>query len=242
MTEDHVQYQDSVGAYLLGALTDAERREFEAHLAGCGRCRADVSRLRIAAESLPASAPPMTPPPELKDRIMTVVRSEAELLRAAGPAADQPPPLAQDARRRGERRPLFGLRPALALGAACALLLVGGLAGVALDGDGGEDARTLAGRVASPGGSAAMELRDGAATLRVRGMRNPPRGRVYQVWLKRPGESPEATNALFEVRSDGTASVAIPGDMDGVESVLVTSEPPGGSSVPSTPPIVTVRT
>ena len=87
-----------------------------------------------------------------------------------------------------------------------------------------------------------MEVRDGRATLRVRGMRNAARGRVYQVWLKRPGESPEATNALFDVRSDGTASVAVPGDLDGVAGVLVTSEPTGGSSIPSTEPIVSVST
>ncbi|HEY6100635.1 MAG TPA: zf-HC2 domain-containing protein, partial [Anaeromyxobacter sp.] len=82
--DDHFEFEESAGAYVLRALGDDETRAFEAHMEGCERCRDDVARLRVAADALPASAPPVAPPPELKERIMSIVRSEAELLQAAG--------------------------------------------------------------------------------------------------------------------------------------------------------------
>ena len=51
---DHTTYRDEVGAYLLGALSDAERAAFEQHLAGCADCRAlrDIaSRLAVGRAS-----------------------------------------------------------------------------------------------------------------------------------------------------------------------------------------------
>ena len=41
----HTRYADWDGAYVLGALSPAERREFEAHLEQCERCRAAVAEL-----------------------------------------------------------------------------------------------------------------------------------------------------------------------------------------------------
>jgi hypothetical protein len=69
----------------------------------------------------------------------------------------------------------------------------------------------------------------------------PPRGRVYQVWIKRPGRDPQPTSALWSVRRDGSAEVAVPGSLDGVEAVLVTSEPNGGSDVPSRAPVIAAQ-
>ena len=116
----HARFGDDVAPWLLGALADEERQEFERHLAACGRCREEVAALRPAVEALPLAAPPVVPSPELRDRIMSVVESEAQLLEAAGEHADRPPKAA----RKRRRRPAFGgLRPALVggLAAACAL-------------------------------------------------------------------------------------------------------------------------
>ena len=41
------------GAYVLGALPEDEREAFEAHLASCPACRAEVDELRRAADALP---------------------------------------------------------------------------------------------------------------------------------------------------------------------------------------------
>jgi hypothetical protein len=79
------------------------------------------------------------------------------------------------------------------------------------------------------------------ATLEVSGMPAPPAGRVYQVWLKREGrDAPVPTSALWLPRSDGSASVAVPGSLEDVEAVLVTGEPAGGSDAPTQlPPTIT---
>ncbi len=42
---DHARYEEWDAAYVLGALSPAERREFEDHLAGCEACRASVAEL-----------------------------------------------------------------------------------------------------------------------------------------------------------------------------------------------------
>jgi hypothetical protein len=42
---DHARYADWDGAYVLGALSPAERREFEQHLETCERCRQSVGEL-----------------------------------------------------------------------------------------------------------------------------------------------------------------------------------------------------
>jgi hypothetical protein len=77
------QHMD-VGAYVLGALPDAEAARFEEHLAGCERCAAELDSL-IDVESLLAefaagtaagatAAELLTPPgPELLDRLVDEV-------------------------------------------------------------------------------------------------------------------------------------------------------------------------
>ena len=45
------------------------------------------------------------------------------------------------------------------------------------------------------------------------------------MWLDKGGTAPEPTDALFSTRSDGSASVDVPGSLDGVKRVMVTDEP-----------------
>ncbi|HEX7291919.1 MAG TPA: zf-HC2 domain-containing protein, partial [Conexibacter sp.] len=89
---ERCQHADTVAAYLLGALADAERRDFERHLAACAHCREDVASLRVVADALPLAVPPVAPPPALRARLMETVRAEADVLSAAGAAADRPAP------------------------------------------------------------------------------------------------------------------------------------------------------
>ena len=227
----HDQWADSLGAWLLGALPDDEAEGFRAHLADCPVCRDDAAALQVAADALPASPAPVAPPPALKDRLMAIVESEAELLHAAGPESDRP----RRARRR--RGPWLGAlfpRPAFAAGLAAVLLLVGAGAGLlgrsAFDGS----TKTVAARVSGAAGArASLEVRDGHGRLVASRLPAPPPGRVYQVWLDRGGPSPEPTNALFSTRKDGSAAVDVPGSLDGVRAVMVTDEPGGGSEKPS---------
>ena len=243
---ERCQHAETVAAYLLGALVDADRREFEAHMTTCARCREDVASLRVVADALPLAVPPVAPPPQLRERLMQTVRAEAEVLSAAGAAADRP---AHGRRKPGRRFALPLGRPLAIAGVAAALVL-----GVALGfgiGSATNDeqtktqtvvqVRTVQARVdavAAPSGTAVIVLRDGVATLRVRGLPAPPAGKVYEVWLLRRGAAaPSPTDALFSVSTQGSGRVALP-SVRGVEAVLVTAEPDGGSQAPTSQPFI----
>jgi anti-sigma factor RsiW len=238
---ERCQHADTVAAFLLGALPDAERRAFEAHLATCAHCREDVTSLRVVAEALPLAVPAVVPPPQLRERLMETVRAEASVLEAAGPAADRPRP---------QRRRRFTLsfgRP-LALAGAVGALVLGGAVGFGLGSTTSDDhtrtvvqVRTVQASVdaaAAPRGTALIVLRDDVATLSVRGLPAPPPGKVYEVWLLRRGAAaPSPTDALFSVSHRGSGRVALP-SVRGVEAVLVTAEPDGGSSAPTSQPFI----
>lgn len=78
------------------------------------------------------------------------------------------------------------------------------------------------------------------AELVVNGMTQPPRGKIYEVWLARGSGAPMPTDALFGLTSAAGASVNVPGDLAGVRRVMVTAEPLGGSSRPTSTPVVVV--
>jgi anti-sigma-K factor RskA len=230
--EHDERWPDEVAAYLLGALDPQELEAFEHHLISCPVCRDDVSALTVVVDSLPAAVTPVGAPADLKQRIMTTVRAEAELLAAAGAPADR-------AVRAGPRRrlPSFGLRAAAALSAGGALaagLVIGGLA---FSGQGGAATHIQAASVdatAEPEAAAQVQRRGSDVSLVVDHLAPPPQGRVYELWLKRPGQAPQA-NALFSLSS---GSVAVHGDLRGVQTLLVTAEPVGGSRAPTGQPVI----
>lgn len=236
---DHERWEDAVGAYLLDALPDDERAGFEAHLDACPACREEAEHLGVASAALPASVRQYAPPPELKHRIMAVVNAEAELLQAAGARADVPAPAGRPARE-GRRLSWWPVRPWALAAATTAVLVVGVFGGALLrESQSGPDVRTVAADVASTGATAELIVRDEHSSLVARKLPHPGQGRVYQVWLKRRGvKDPEPTDALFTVRHDGSAAVDVPGRLDDVEAVMVTSEPDGGSVAPTRTPII----
>jgi len=229
---EHDRWAESVGAYLLDALPDDEHRGFEAHVAQCEACRGELATLRVAADALPLTAAPVEPPPELKARLMAEVQREASLLAAAGSSADEPAPP------RRERRAWSWLRPAGALAAVAAAAVVAVLV------LGGDDTSTFPARMdraqVGPGAHGQLRVRHDAATLVVAGLRAPEDGRVYQLWIKRPGRRPEPTSALFVPRADGSATAGVPARLRDGEGVLVTSEPRGGSRAPTRAPLLSV--
>ncbi|WP_372789874.1 anti-sigma factor domain-containing protein [Paraconexibacter sp.] len=231
---------EDAGAYVLRALSEDERVAFAAHLETCAACRAEVEELQIVADQLPMAAPQLVPPPELRHRLMSVVESEAELLRAAGPEADRPAPAPHDMRLRDRVWwPSWLVSPGFAAALAACLVLAGVGAGLLVSGggDGPGPVRTVQAEVTAPGARATVAVQDGKATLRVTGLPAAPNGRVYQVWLMREG-TPEPTHTLFSVRPDGRAVVNIDEKVDGVEQILVTAEPSGGSVIPTSAPIL----
>ncbi|HEV7461872.1 MAG TPA: anti-sigma factor [Solirubrobacteraceae bacterium] len=239
-TRAHDETAEALGAYVLGALPDDEAARVQAHLGECERCQEDLAALRLAVDALPRAAPPVQAPPALKERVMSVVRAEAELLQAAGEGADRAP--APPPRRRGLGALLA--RPAFAA-AAAAGLAIAAIVGFVIGGgaDNGGSTRTVQARVLSVAGagpttSAALRVQDHRATLMVRDMPEPPARKVYEVWVKHGAGAPVPAGTTFVVRSGDIpiAHTVKPGDQ-----VLVTAEPGGGSPAPTSPPMIVAR-
>jgi anti-sigma-K factor RskA len=69
----HTPFEESVGAYALGALDANEQRAFEAHLESCPKCAAELADLRRVSTGLAMSVEPIAPPQDLKAR--TIARA-----------------------------------------------------------------------------------------------------------------------------------------------------------------------
>jgi anti-sigma-K factor RskA len=67
---DHAAQREAAGLYALGALVGAERDAFEAHLASCEECAAEVRSLGPVVRALPYAAPQVDPPATLRTRVL----------------------------------------------------------------------------------------------------------------------------------------------------------------------------
>lgn len=231
---------DTAGAYLLGALSEFEAASFELHLADCAQCQRDIHELASAVDVLGVSVPAMSAPPELGHRIRAIVRSEAELLSAAGPEADRP------ARRKRVWGRGFSL-PRVAVAGTLAFGIVFGLAigGTVLSGSNAAS-RVVTADILQRGiakdASATVRITGQSGTLSVSNFPAPPTGRVYEVWLVKSGNTPQPTDALFSVNTQGRGTATVPGSLHGVREILVTAEPLGGSPHPTQDPIISAST
>jgi len=189
-----------LGGYVLGTLDAREREAFERHLAGCGRCQAELEELRGMPALLDEAGPPVEVPAGMEARVLGAI------------ARDRPAP----ARRAGP-----GWRSPWAL-AAAAVVAVAFLAGLGLGRflpTGGAPApagQTI--RLAAADGGAAS----GVATIRstdhgrvieltVRDLPPAPAGEFYTCWLVADDDTLQHQDRIsvgsFTTSPDGTATV-----------------------------------
>jgi anti-sigma-K factor RskA len=241
MTEsDHGRWSEDLAAYALGALEPEAAAALERHTAGCERCRAELRWLTPAVQALSESVERIEPPPELRPRLLAEVeadvRGDVEPDRAAAAGGERARRGALARLRRS--RPL-GLRPAVGIAALVLVVAaVGGYAiGTGIGGDSEGGATTVVTGKA-PGITAKMVSEGDSGTLRLANVQPLPEDKVLQAWVQRDGEV-EPVRALFVPDRSGRASTQLP-DMEGIEVVMVTAEPKGGSDAPTSAPIVTV--
>ena len=101
---------------------------------------------------------------------------------------------------------------------------------------GGGTSTIVAGK--GPGVTARMIDHGDGGELHLANVRQLPDDRVLEAWVLREGEV-EPVEALFVPDREGRASTELP-DMEGVEEVMVTTEPEGGSEAPTGSPIVAI--
>jgi len=239
---DHERYRELAGPYALDALEAEQRAPFEAHLAECATCRADVQAFREVAGALAHAAPAATPPLGLRDRVLR----EARQVRPLGAA----------------RTPRF---PWIAAAASIALAIVAGYGywrgRTERDGLRGAIAtmqaqldsadRVVATILDSTVGTADLAATGKAPTMRlywnrVRGLvvvaafdlPPAPSGRIYQLWAIKKGQNPVSVGT-FNTAAGGRAIVTLPAPA-GLRPDLsaVTEEPAGGSPQPTQQPFL----
>lgn len=229
---------DQLAAYALGALEPGEAAEVEAHLADCQRCQAHLRWLEPAVQLLPESVERHDPPKSVRDRVMSEVRADAKHAQASGSETEGFRLRSGWLARLGSGR--FGWKPAAAI-AAIALVAVA-FVGYEVGSDGsGESTAPLVEitQEEASGIRVAMVSEGEGGTLKLEDVEPLPDERVLEAWVQREGEV-EAVPALFVPDDEGNASTVIE-DMDGVEVVMVTHEPKGGSETPTSDPIVTME-
>lgn len=223
----HEERREDLAAYALGALPTPEADEMRTHLNGCSACATHVEWLQRAVDLLPASAEQLSPPPSLKKSLMAEVKADAKRQARAQRSA------------KGWRGIL--LRPAMGM-AAAVVLVAGAVGGYELqpDSPGGPVSSTVALNPTTKAAGVRMTgslVRTGdEARLHVENLTQLKGNRVYQSWLQVDGKMVPETP--FVVRKDGSNEVAINDDLDRADAVLVTNEPEGGSTVPTTDPIL----
>jgi len=257
MSDQAGHCQELLGAYVLGACSRQESEQIAKHLAECAYCALDARRLSAATGALLADVVPVHAPAQVKDRVMAQVRADASLFDAArarerdasprgAPAAAWWQRLRGRDSARGRHSPP-GRRwlsaPAVAFAAALLIAVVGGGLVLAELRNEPEDIRIRTAQIdhaLAPGASARLELQGDQARLRVVGLPAPGRGRVYQVWMRAEREAPRPANATFAVDMRGRGVAELPAAVTDADQLLVTSEPQGGSPLPTRPPVLQV--
>lgn len=222
--DEHIS-RDDLAAYTLDALVGAEQAAIELHLESCARCQADVRWLLPAVEMLPETVEQISPPPQLRENLLDIVRAEVEYSGAGRRASDK---------KRRLRIGRFALGPATAL--AAVLIAVAGLAGYVASNNGGDGSSSHTISLASQanGSKAALVINKDTATLQAAGVPQLPPGSVYQVWVRMPGGR-AIPSSVFRPSGDGSAAAAVPEVLHGATEVMVTREPGRGSKTPTLP-------
>ncbi len=227
---------DLAPLYAVDALEPAERAGFEAHLARCPECRAEVVEYAEVGAHL-AAGTAVEPPAELRASVLSAVHGT------------RPEPVApviplQDRRRR--------LRRSVLAGAAAAVLVPG----IALGGWGlgvqweqrqqeqsaeaaqarenrllaAPDVTTRSLDIDGTAGTLVLSREQDTALFVAGGLPDPGEGREYQLWLVQ-GETP-VPNVRFQ---GGDVRIWLSGDVETAGAVAMTVEPDGGSSTPTLP-------
>jgi anti-sigma-K factor RskA len=232
------RFDDLKEAYALGALSEEERREIEDYLETHPELRAEVDDLKSVANLLALSPQEHEPSPELRRDLLERISSSPG---STTPAADPSP------RQTGFWR-LFG-PGGLVAAAVLALFTIGMFAwNASLQ----EENQTLRGELqgqrtyAMQGTGTAQEVRgevvrlgDERAVLVAEAFPRPPEGEIYEAWIMRD-DVPEPAG-LFEPNDAGVAAAPIEGSIEGADAVAVTVEPSGGSSSPTSDPLITAN-
>lgn len=230
------------GVYALDAIGDPERDAFEHHLRRCRPCDNEVRGLAETATAL-AIAVAEAPPVGMRSRVLAATALTRQL---------PPVPAAEPGRPRRVATPWVP-RLATALAVACLVIAVAfGVVGIsaqhrlnAVQAQSRAVAAVLAApdaqiasRPTSRGGTATVVFSRAETKLVVTtsGLPSLPSSKVYQLWLIGPSRVRSA--GLLPAASAGRTAPVLASGLQAGDRVGMTVEPAGGTSQPTTTPIV----
>ncbi|HLI37316.1 MAG TPA: anti-sigma factor [Streptosporangiaceae bacterium] len=234
------EWHTLTGIYALGALEGIELERFENHLRRCQSCAAEVRGLEETASRM-GTAAALAPPAAMRQRVLTAAARTRQL----------PPVTGKAGHPAGSR----GWVPRLSLAVAAASVAAAAILGVTqavtqhqLEVTRARD-RAIAAVLAAPGAriatgtttsggtvTAVVSAQERRAVIITAGLPELPAAKVYELWLMSPAGARPA-GLLPAARAGHTvpvlASTVSPGDKLGI-----TIEPAGGTSHPTTAPIL----
>ena len=244
----HEQLGDQAAVYVLGALTPAERKIFEAHLATCADCAVEVRSLALVADELAHLPSPARPTATVRAGLLAKLQTRRSPAYAGWLAAAAAVALtvglgsyaahlrgqvtSLEARLRetmlradaGERLVAEVRRTSFELRSTVAVLAAPDLARI-----------DLAGQPVAPRASArAYWSRSSGLVFTAANLPKPPPGRAYQLWVLTSQPSPISAGMLIlDANGRVNATIATPPDIPTPVAMAVTLEPEGGVPAPT---------
>lgn len=237
-----------VGAYAVDAVDEQERVAFEAHLAECAECRAEVAGLREAAVQLAATVD-TAPPSSMRDAVLAAARTVRPLPPVVPAITPSPAPGTLDTP--AEVVPLAPRRRTrrwLAAATVAAAIAIGTVAWSPWSDETTRPPSVVQQVLAASDAQRFEKTLDGARATIVRSnslgkavivadnMPAAPAGKDYQVWLDMPGKGMVSAGVMPH-GSAPTLTMALTGDAALATGAGITVEPAGGSREPSGAPI-----
>jgi anti-sigma-K factor RskA len=253
---DHGAMSELAAPYVLGALEPANRAAFEAHLAVCGECAAEVRSYAQVPELLAFSVSGADPSETVRRSILSAIAAPAPSLRRSSVARDNLLLLAAAASivlavglgaysaRLRERVADLEVRLAQETARATASEQQGAIARrVAAQAQSSVGVLTapdlaridLAGQALAPRASArAFWSRSRGLLITASNLPPLPAGRVYQLWVLTAQPAPISAGLLHPDASGAvTAMFETPPDLPKPVAMAVTIEPDGGVPAPT---------
>jgi anti-sigma-K factor RskA len=247
----HDELGDQAAPYVLGALTPAERQAFEAHLAECALCAAEVRSLALVPAVLAQQLPPADPPARVRAKIVSAIAprpasrstSYTSWLAVAASVVLAVALGAYSLQLRGRVTTLESRLRDATLRAEAGERLVAEVRRTAFDAQSQlavlaapDLARIdLAGQAVAPTASArAFWSRSRGLVFTASNLPAPPPGRAYQLWVLTAQPAPMSAGMLtLDANGRVNATIATPRDMPAPVAMAVTLEPEGGVPSPT---------
>ena len=237
------EFEDLLGAYVLGALAPQEHRQVEVHLQECEKCQGIVASYQIVSEGLLYAPDPKLPSKSLRARLLKQINQTSEI---------------PSWRRAFQKVPATGF--GLALGLIILLTVnIGFLLQAQRLLDQGQDAlaqqqagQTAVAIASYPSSQVAVIEEDGVrgtfvydpglpvGVMYVWGLQPPPEDQAYQAWLV-DAEGNRLSGGLLTFSEDpgfGWLMIETSKPIAEFSSLGVTLEPAGGSPVPTGPRVL----